>query len=250
MLVTQTDANTSTIDSTLDNQTKTKNKTIIDLLALITDTMPHWKVHRCQVTDGVISQHLPMKFIYHYEYLSDLLKLQHPLNGQLLASFDRLLTREQFAQMLGIHLHQVVNPWQIKFAGKLVVFYQHPDIALRLHWVNTIKTFEPIYLQSKLSQAESLPYAIDNAFSNWQITGVEIIQKNPQVELVYDSDDTNGNGVQSILPSTQFVPVPKPLANWMIAYFQSHPVIANEWLALIKSEAQSYAQTQHFIADP
>nr|WP_312177880.1 hypothetical protein [Moraxella sp. CTOTU46934] len=250
MLVTQTDANTSTIDSTLDNQTKTKNKTIIDLLALITDTMPHWKVHRCQVTDGVISQHLPMKFIYHYEYLSDLLKLQHPLNGQLLASFDRLLTREQFAQMLGIHLHQVVNPWQIKFAGKLVVFYQHPDIALRLHWVNTIKTFEPIYLQSKLSQAESLPYAIDNAFTNWQITGVEIIQKNPQVELVYDSDDTNGNGVQSILPSTQFVPVPKPLANWMMAYFQSHPVIANEWLALIKSEAQSYAQTQHFIADP
>ena len=244
MLVTQTDVNTQTIAKS------TNNNTIIDLLALITDTMPQWKVHRCQVTDVLISQHRPMKFIYHYEYLSDLLKLQHPLNGQLLASFDRLLTREQFAQMLGIHLHQVVNPWQIKFAGKLVVFYQHPDIALRLHWVNTIKTFEPIYLQSKLSQAESLPYAIDNAFTNWQITGVEIIQKNPQVELVYDSDDTNGNGVQSILPSTQFVPVPKPLANWMMAYFQSHPVIANEWLALIKSEAQSYAQTQHFIADP
>ena len=248
MLVTQTDANTPTIDSTLDNQTK--NNTIIDLLALITDTMPQWKVHRCQVTDGVISQHLPMKFIYHYEYLSDLLKLQHPLNGQLLASFDRLLTREQFAQMLGIHPNQVVNPWQIKFAGKLVVFYQQPDIALRLHWVNTSKTFEPIYLSSKLSQTEALPYAIDNAFTNWQITGVEIIQKNPQVELVYDSDDTNGNGVQSILPSTQFVPMPTPLAHWMMAYFQSHPVIANEWLALIKSEAQSYAQTQQFIAEP
>lgn len=242
MLVTQTDVNTQTIAKS------TNNNTIIDLLALITDTMPQWKVHRCQVTDGVISQHLPMKFIYHYEYLSDLLKLQHPLNGQLLASFDRLLTREQFAQMLGIHLHQVVNPWQIKFAGKLVVFYQQPDIALRLHWVNTSKTFEPIYLQSKLSQAESLPYAIDNAFTNWQITRVEIIQKNPQVELVYDSDETNGT--QSILPSTQFVPVPTPLAHWMMAYFQSHPVIANEWLALIKSEAQSYAQTQQFIAEP
>ena len=244
MPVTQTDVNTQTIAKS------TNNNTIIDLLALITHTMPQWKVHRCQVTDGVISQHLPMKFIYHYEYLSDLLKLQHPLNGQLLASFDRLLTREQFAQMLGIHSNQVINPWQIKFAGKLVVFYQQPDIALRLHWVNTRKTFEPIYLSSKLSQTEALPYAIDNAFTNWQITGVEIIQKNPQVELVYDSDDTNGNGVQSILPSTQFVPVPKPLAHWMIAYFQSHPVIANEWLALIKSEAQSYAQTQHFIADP
>lgn len=248
MLVTQTDANTQTIDSTLDNQTKTKNNTIIDLLALITDTMPQWKLHRCQVTDGVISQHLAMKFIYHYEYLSDLLKLQHPLNGQLLASFDRLLTREQFAQMLGIHLSQVVNPWQIKFAGKLVVFYQQPDIALRLHWVNTSKTFEPIYLSAKLSQTEALPYAIDNAFTNWQIIGVEIIQKNPQVELVYDSDETNG--IRSILPSTQFVPVPTPLAHWMMAYFQSHPVIANEWLALIKSEAQSYAQTQQFIAEP
>lgn len=250
MLVTQTDANTQTIDLTLDNQTKTrtKNNTIIDLLALITDTMPQWKVHRCQVTDGVISQHLPMKFIYHYEYLSDLLKLQHPLNGQLLASFDRLLTREQFAQMLGIHLSQVVNPWQIKFAGKLVVFYQQPDIALRLHWVNTSKTFEPIYLSSKLSQTEALPYAIDNAFTNWQITGAEIIQKNPQVELVYDSDETNG--IQSILPSTQFVPVPTPLAHWMMAYFQSNPVIANEWLALIKSEAQSYAKAQQFIAEP
>lgn len=242
MLVTQTDVNTQTIAKS------TNNNTIIDLLALITDTMPQWKVHRCQVTDGVISQHLPMKFIYHYEYLSDLLKLQHPLNGQLLASFDRLLTREQFAQMLGIHLHQVVNPWQIKFAGKLVVFYQQPDIALRLHWVNTSKTFEPIHLSSKLSQTEALPYAIDNAFTNWQITGLEIILKNPQVELVYDSDETNGT--QSILPSTQFVPVPTPLAHWMMAYFQSHPVIANEWLTLIKSEAQSYAQTQHFIADP
>ena len=248
MLVTQTDANTQTIDSALDNQTRTKNNTIIDLLALITDTMPQWKVHRCQVTDGVISQHLAMKFIYHYEYLSDLLKLQHPLNGQLLASFDRLLTREQFAQMLGIHPNQVVNPWQIKFAGKLVVFYQQPDIALRLHWVNTSKTFEPIYLSSKLSQTEALPYAIDNAFANWQIIGVEIIQKNPQVELVYDSDDTNGT--QSILSSTQFVPVPTPLAHWMMAYCQSHPVIANEWLALIKSEAQSYAKAQQFIADP
>ena len=246
MLVTQTDANTPTIDLTLDNQTK--NNTIIDLLALITDTMPQWKVHRCQVTDGVISQHLPMKFIYHYEYLSDLLKLQHPLNGQLLASFDRLLTREQFAQMLGIHPNQVVNPWQIKFAGKLVVFYQQPDIALRLHWVNTSKTFEPIYLSSKLSQTEALPYAIDNAFTNWQINGVEIIQKNPQVELVYDSDDTNGT--QSILPSAQFVPVPTPLVHWMMAYFQSHAVIANEWLALIKSEAQFYTQTQQFIAEP
>lgn len=248
MLVTQTDANTQTIDSTLDNQTRTKNNTIIDLLALITDTMPQWKVHRCQVTDGVISQHLAMKFIYHYEYLSDLLKLQHPLNGQLLASFDRLLTREQFAQMLGIHPNQVVNPWQIKFAGKLVVFYQQPDIALRLHWVNTSKTFEPIYLSSKLSQTEALPYAIDNAFANWQIIGVEIIQKNPQIELVYDSDETNDT--QSILPSTQFVPVPTPLAHWMMAYFQSHPVIANEWLSLIKSEAQSYAKAQQFIADP
>lgn len=248
MLVTQTDANTQTIDSALDNQTRTKNNTIIDLLELITNTMPQWKVHRCQVTDGVISQHLPMKFIYHYEYLSDLLKLQHPLNGQLLASFDRLLTREQFAQMLGIHPNQVVNPWQIKFAGKLVVFYQQPDIALRLHWVNTRKTFEPIYLSSKLAQTEALPYAIDNAFTNWQIIGVEIIQKNPQIELVYDSDETNDT--QSILPSTQFVPVPTPLAHWMMAYFQSNPVIANEWLALIKSEAQSYAKAQQFIADP
>ena len=77
---------------------------------------------------------------------------------------------------------------------------------------------------------------------------MEIIQKNPQMELVYNSDDTNGT--QSILPSTQFVPVPTPLAHWMMAYFQSNAVIANEWLALIKSEAQSYAQTQHFIADP
>ena len=114
--------------------------------------------------------------------------------------------------------------------------------------MNTSKTFEPIYLSSKLSQTEALPYAIDNAFTNWQITGVEIIQKNPQIELVYDSDDTNGT--QSILPSTQFVPVPTPLVHWMMAYFQSHAVIANEWLALIKSEAQSYAQTQQFIADP
>ena len=42
--------------------------------------------------------------------------------------------------------------------------YQQPDIALRLHWVNTSKAFEPIYLSSKLSQNRSFAYAIDNAF--------------------------------------------------------------------------------------
>lgn len=81
-----------------------------------------------------------------------------------------------------------------------------------------------------------------------RLPGQKLFKKNPQVELVYDSDETNG--IQSILPSTQFVPVPTPLAHWMMAYFQSHPVIANEWLALIKSEAQSYAKAQQFIAAP
>lgn len=220
--------------------------TNVDLLALIIDTMPQWQVHRCQITDSLVSQHQPMKFIYHYEHLSDLVKLQYPLTGELLASFDQLMTREAFAQRLGIHIHQVANPWQIKFFGKLVVFYQQPEIALRLHWVNTIKAFEPIYPASSLTQsqseAQSLHTAIEHAFGNWQITAVEVIQKNPQVLLSYPNDDN-----QSILPSAQFVTVPATLANAIIDYLQSNPVIAKTWLTMIKAEAQSFAENNNLF---
>ena len=97
---------------------------------------------------------------------------------------------------------QVVNPWQIKFAGKLVVFYQQPDIAFAFALVNTSKTFEPYLPSSKLSQTEALPYAIDNALPIGGIIGVKY-SKIRRFELVYDGDDTNGTLIR--LPSTQFI---------------------------------------------
>lgn len=222
----------------------------IDLMTLMADSIVDWQVHRCQVTQALISQHQPMKVIYHYEHLPDVVKLQHPLSGQLLASFDALMTREQFAQRLGIKLQQVANPWQIKFVGKLVVFHAQPEIALRLHWVNTTKPFEPIYLASKLTDAAALQSVIDHAFSNWQFTAVEVIQKNPLVTLTYRSDAMNEGhtqATQSIVPTMQFVPVPNALVTTMLAYLHAHPTMATKWLAMIKAEAQSFVKNNHLL---
>ncbi|MFW2178082.1 MULTISPECIES: hypothetical protein [unclassified Moraxella] len=161
----------------INHLSSTQSSQPCDLLTCIGTTLPTWQVHRCQLTTSIIDQHAPIKFLYHYETLTDTLKLAHPLQGALLQHFDRLLTRQQFAELLGLDMTQVAMPWQLKFSGKLVVFCHQPEIALRLHWTNTAKAFE-------LGYQSDLETAVTQAFRHWQwVDGVEVVNKNPNVSL-------------------------------------------------------------------
>lgn len=209
----------------------------LDFLPFLAQTVEQWQVHRCQVSEVLISQEQPMKLIYHYETLSDVVKLQHPLNGELLHSFDQLMNREQFAQLLGIKTAQVAKPWQLKFVGKIVIFHQHPDIALRLRWRNTMKVFEPIYTASGLAAA------IDQAFSHWHIDEpLEIVHKNTTLQLCYPVGDTEPP--QSLPHTAQFEALPPALSGWVADYLQKHPTLTKLWREMVIEAAKDYALTQ------
>lgn len=206
----------------------------VPLLSLLGESLTRWQLHRCQVTDAFIRQDAPMKLIYHYEQLDEAIKADYPLRGSFLLRFDELMSRETFAQLLGLPLNQVAKPWQLKFVGKLVVFLAQPEIALRLHWCNTLKPFEPVY-------TSDLSNAIEAGFKHWQfIPSIEIISKNPQVVLTAEHLDL---ATPWQLASGQtFTVLPAPLALSMQAFFQEQDLVQDNWLTEIKTAAQTYAE--------
>lgn len=207
----------------------------VALFALISDTLAQWQIHRCHVTDGFIGQEAPMKLIYHYEQLDAQVKAAYPLQGNLLLRFDEMMSREQFAKLLGVPLEKVAAPWQMKFVGKLVAFLDSPEIALRLQWVNTLKAFEPVY-QSDLSAA------LSHAFTHWQFVGnVEIISKSSQA--VFQAAHPDLAAPWQLVHGQGFVTLPSVLGLSLQQFLHEHAVIRAVWLTQLQSAAQDYAQT-------
>lgn len=204
----------------------------VPLLPLIGQDIGAWQIHRCQVTEAHISQHLPMKMLYFYEQLSDEVKQAHPLTGALLAKFDTLMTQAQFIDLLKLPASTLPTAWQLKFSGKLVIFRQYPEIALRLQWVNTIKAFETVY-QADLTQAVSA------SFAHWQWVGaVEVVNKNPQLLLTV----TNEQGNSWQLPaSSQFEPLPAELGTLVQNFLWENTLVQQDWRAVMIERANERA---------
>lgn len=212
--------------------------TPIDILAWLTQdftenkTTLAWQIHKCQLTDSLISQHQPMKLIYHYERLGDDQKAHFPLNGALLKQFDRLITREDFADLLKIDVNHVAKPWQLKFSGKLVIFTDNPEVAIRLHWTNTLKPFEPVY-------TADLATAVEQAFSHWQfVDTVEVISKSPSIRLIapYKIDSEQITTWQPV-SNQQFEPMPAPLALAIQQLLTNSDSVQQLWLPRLKQSA-------------
>lgn len=229
---------------TLNNDTATP----IDLLDWLTQDFGEkkstitWQIYKCQLTDSLISQHEPMKLIYHYERLDDEQKANFPLNGALLKQFDRLMNREDFAELLKIDVKNVAKPWQLKFSGKLVIFSENPEVAIRLHWTNTLKPFEPVY-------TADLATAVEQAFNHWQfVDTVEVISKSPRIRLIAPyktpSKTTPSNTESSEQITTwqpmsnqQFEPMPAPLALEIQHLLTNSDSVQQLWLPRLKESA-------------
>ncbi len=200
---------------------------ILDLFDYLAESLERWQIYKCHITQMLVSQNQPIKLIYHYEKLSDDDKTRYPLQGELLKQFNQLMTQEQFANHLGIELQRVANPWQLKFTGKLIVFTDNPEIALRLYWTNTLKPFELLYHQQLLS-------AVDDSWKHWQfIDNVEIINKNPNIQLIAKHDD---------LPQTwqasnhqQFEQLPSVIALTIQQFLLENHIVKEVWLKYIQA---------------
>lgn len=214
----------------------------LDLINFLDDTLANWQVHRCQLVEANISQARPMPLIYHYEALADDLKAQYPLQGQLLKRFDQAMSREEFAAGLGIAPQAVPQAWQLKFTGKLVLYHAQPDVALRLHWTNTLKDFLPIY-------QTDLATAVAQSFDHWQWVGaVEVVNRDRAWQLVGALAQDTASGEQAVWQlavDTQFSALPPLLADVVKQTLYADDVSAR-LAAVMQDTAQSYAE--NFIA--
>ncbi|ELA08422.1 hypothetical protein MOMA_07671 [Moraxella macacae 0408225] len=227
--------------------TPVQNQQVLDFFDFIADTIMDWQIHRCQVTHALIGQHEPMKLIYHYEQLADEIKAQNPLNGALLKRFDDVMTREDFAELLKIDINKIAKPYQLKFEGKLVVFCQNPEVALRLHWTNTLKNFELLHIQHDDLQ-NALQNVKNSMFKHWQLVGeVDFISKQSNVTFqvvgkpigTQQADRADlGDALQNVVlwqqsSSQRFLPLPSVIALDLQRQCMASPMLADFWLAQI-----------------
>lgn len=172
------------------------NAQIIDPNAIIleealTDKAISWQIHNCKIIKKTVTQDLPLPFLYHYDSLDDNIKATYPLTPALLAQFNTPMSAQKAAQLIGINKDALSNPWHVKVIGSLVVFSEALQLAVRLHWTNTGKETQQIYIKN---EAE----AVLAAFKDWQFFGrVDVLYKNDKQILV--SIDEQNTQPESLL---------------------------------------------------
>ncbi len=135
-----------------------------NLAELLLDESLGWRVHNCKLSKNQCHSEGKLPFIYHYDRLSNELKQQFALTGELLSNFNKPMTAEQACQLIGIDKECIPSPKYVKINGSLVVFCEPLQLAIRLHWSNTSKAEEPIYCQNQQQ-------AVSQAIQKWQFIG-------------------------------------------------------------------------------
>lgn len=222
---------------------------VLPLLPFVADNLAKFRLYKCHVSDAMISQHEPMKLIYHYEQLDEVIKENLPFQGTLLRDFDKPMTRMVFAQKAGLEIADVAQPWQLKFVGRIVLFCEQPEIALRLHWTNTLKPFAIVAVKD-------LQQAVEQSFVHWQwIDTVEVISKDPNLCLTAQIDNaphelpemgkaTSPIPLWQLQASQAFVPLPTSVAVALQQFLLHHPLVKETWLPMLQQVAKEQATAQ------
>ena len=164
---------------TFDNSSKkTVEPNAIILADVLTDSTVSWRIHNCKVNKKVVTQDLPLPFLYHYDSLEDSIKALHPLTPVLLAQFNTPMSAADAAKAIGVTNDLLDSPWHVKVIGSLVVFSEALQLAVRLQWTNTGKSTQQLYTKS----AEE---ALTAAFKEWQFFGrIDVLFKNDRQTLI------------------------------------------------------------------
>lgn len=227
--------NASTFSNTSSNHKTNFPSNELPLLEFLGQNLEKSQIHRCLLTQSLISQDEPLQLIYHYENLDEAVKSHLPLQGNLLVNFNQSMTREMFASIAKVEVDQIASPWQLKFMGKIVIYFEQPEIALRLHWANTLKPFEIV-------NTPSLELSITPAFENWQfIERVEVICKDPNVTLTAELEHLSQPWQQGI--SQSFVALPASLSLVIQQFLHEQQIVKEKWLSMMIEAADLAAQT-------
>ena len=186
--------NTNALDdvtSEIQSRAQTIAPNAIILVEALTDKAISWRIHNCKISKKIITQDMPLPFLYHYDSLEDSIKQTYPLTPLLLAQFNTPMTTDEAAALIGIDKALITNPWHVKVIGSLVVFSEALQLAVRLHWTNTGKDTQQIYTKNEAD-------ALTAAFKEWQFFGrIDVLYKNDKQTLI--SIDEHAEGDKQIL---------------------------------------------------
>lgn len=180
----------------------------IILAEALTDKMISWRIHNCKISKKIMTQDMPLPFLYHYDSLDDSIKQTYSLTPALLAQFNTPMTADEAAKLIGIDKALITSPWHVKVIGSLVVFSEALQLAVRLHWTNTGKDTQQIYTKDEAD-------ALTAAFKEWQFFGrIDVLYKNTKQTLIsIDEHAENDKQLLTIAasPDYQFLPAPHAL---------------------------------------
>ncbi len=162
-----------------------------------------WQIHNCKIPQVQATYDAPLPLLAQYDSLNDDIKDAHPLSFEQLKQMNSPMSTAQAAQFLNIDWANFKKSWQIKYIGIVVIFCDSLQLALRLHFSNTAKTAQAVYVTSQ-------DEAISDQADKWQVFGVVDILYKGTLPLVSHADDeliiTNHPSYQA-LPSSHSLSV-------------------------------------------
>lgn len=115
------------------------------LQALLIDGACPWQVYNCKLIQQQLMYDAPMSLLQHYDTLDGSIKAAHPLTMPMLKRMNELMSAEDAAVLIGVSASDIARAWQVKYVGKVVVFCEPLQLALRLHFSNTSKPAQAVY---------------------------------------------------------------------------------------------------------
>ena len=199
-----------------DSTRKTIDPNAIILAEALTDKAISWRIHNCKISKKIITQDMPLPFLYHYDSLDDSIKQTYPLTPSLLAQFNTPMTADEAAALIGIDKALITSPWHVKVIGSLVVFSEALQLAIRLHWTNTGKDTQQIYTKNEAD-------ALTAAFKEWQFFGrIDVLYKNAKPALIsIDEQAENNEQILTIDASSDYQFLPATHALVVIAKLEA-----------------------------
>ena len=210
-------SNHTAVNETLeDSAPSTIEPNAIILAEALTDKAISWRIHNCKISKKIITQDMPLPFLYHYDSLDDSIKQTYPLTPSLLTQFNTPMTADEAAKLIGIDKALITSPWHVKVIGSLVVFSEALQLAVRLHWTNTGKDTQQIYSTNKAD-------ALTAAFKEWQFFGrIDVLYKNAKPVLInIDEQAENNEQILTIDASSDYQFLPATHALVVIAKLEA-----------------------------
>lgn len=169
----------------------------LSIQELLADTATPWQIHNCKLscTAGFDT---PMPFLTHYEGLDGTTQKQYPLSfEQIKKDGQCLMTASEFATAIGIDVSEVKQAWQIKYIGSVVIACMSIKLALRLHFSNTSKAAQTVYVANKKE-------ALEQEAKKWRVFGVvDVLHKGDDrlISVAYDETVIDKQPYYQSLPS-------------------------------------------------